>query len=234
MKKTIIAIGGGEIKTKQTLDIDRFVVDYVKQRIPADKRPYGLFLGTASHDSMPYFNSYRKTYTSVLDVKADCALSVYGEMDFEHIREKFFKADFLYVGGGDTKYLMEKWRESSIYDLVADAYDRGVVIVGLSAGAICWFKDIYSDYDIIGGQSGEYKLLKGFGWIDDLACPHYDDRHEFDQTFLNSEQTSAYGLENNAALVFEDFVPVKTVSAGGNVYRLVKENGKLVKTVLKL
>lgn len=234
MKKTIIAIGGGEIKTKQTLEIDRFVVDYVKRRIPEDKRPTGLFVGTASHDSMPYFNSFRKTYTSVLGVKADCALSVYGEMDFDHIKEKFLKADFIYVGGGDTKFLMTKWRESGIYDLVKDAYDRGVVIVGLSAGAICWFKKIYSDFDIVGGQGGEYKMLDGLGWIDDVACPHYDDRREFDRVFEENGLESAYGLENNAALVFEDLLPVKTVSARGNVCRLEKKDGKLVKTVLSL
>ena len=60
MKKTIIAIGGGEIKTKQTIAIDAYVSKLVKQRV-GDRRPVGLFLGTASHDSMPYFNSFRKT-----------------------------------------------------------------------------------------------------------------------------------------------------------------------------
>lgn len=43
---------------------------------------------------MPYFNSFRKTYTSVFDIKADVALTVYGEMDLPHIEEKFLKADF--------------------------------------------------------------------------------------------------------------------------------------------
>ena len=71
--KRIIAIGGGELKSKETLEIDRYIAELAKKRA-GDARAYGLFIGTASHDSMPYFNSFRKTYTSVFDIKADVAL----------------------------------------------------------------------------------------------------------------------------------------------------------------
>ena len=37
---------------------------------------------------MPYFNSFRKTYTSVFDIKAEVALIVYGEMDVNKIADK--------------------------------------------------------------------------------------------------------------------------------------------------
>ena len=87
MDRIIIAIGGGEIKSKTTLEIDRYVASIVRERV-GDKRPTGLFFGTASHDSMPYFNSFRKTYTSVFDIKAEVALCVYGEMDIEKIKDK--------------------------------------------------------------------------------------------------------------------------------------------------
>lgn len=106
MDKTLICIGGGELKNKETLGIDGYIAQKAKQR-SGDKRAYGLFIPTASHDSMPYFNSFRKTYTSVYDIKADVALTVYGEMSFEKIQDKFLKADFLYVGGGDTVFMLE-------------------------------------------------------------------------------------------------------------------------------
>ena len=111
MKKSIICIGGGELKTKETLRIDGYIADLAK-RHAGDKRAYGLFIPTASHDSMPYFNSFRKTYTSVFDIKADVALTVYGEMDMNRIREKFQKADFIYVGGGDTVFMIEHWKKT--------------------------------------------------------------------------------------------------------------------------
>ena len=61
MEKRIIAIGGGEIKSKTTLKIDEYVANLAKKHA-GEKRANALFIGTASHDSMPYFNSFRKTY----------------------------------------------------------------------------------------------------------------------------------------------------------------------------
>ena len=64
VKKTIVAIGGGSIKDKTTIAADRYIAELIKRRA-AGGRGCALFLGTASHDSMPYFNSFRKTYTSI-------------------------------------------------------------------------------------------------------------------------------------------------------------------------
>ena len=112
--RRIICIGGGEIKNKTTLEIDRYIATLAKDR-DGDKRANGLFIGTASHDFMPLFNSFRKTYTSVFDIKVDCLLTVNVDTSKERIVEKFSKADFIYVGGGDTLYMLEKWKE---YDLL--------------------------------------------------------------------------------------------------------------------
>ena len=84
MDKYLVAIGGGEIKNKTTLKIAEFVSELVKGKA-GDRRANMVFFGTASHDSMPYFNSFRKTYTSVFDIKAEVALSVYGEMSKDKI-----------------------------------------------------------------------------------------------------------------------------------------------------
>ena len=55
MDKIIVAIGGGELRTKETLEIDRAISELAKKRA-GEKRAYALFIGTASHDSMPYYN----------------------------------------------------------------------------------------------------------------------------------------------------------------------------------
>ena len=67
MDKILIAIGGGEIKNKTTLKIDNYIANLAKARA-GEKRATALFVGTASHDSMPYFNSFRKTFTSNFDL----------------------------------------------------------------------------------------------------------------------------------------------------------------------
>ncbi len=227
MQKKFIAIGGGEIKNKTTLKIDEYVANLAKARA-GEKRATALFIGTASHDSMPYFNSFRKTYTSVFDIKAEVALIVYGEMNLEHIKEKFDKADCIYIGGGDTVFMLEKWKETGLDKLVISAYLQGKIICGLSAGAICFFKDMYTDYEIMRGQSSEYVLKKGLGLIDGLMCPHFNERKDdFSLAFSKSDFDFSYCVENDCAIEFTDGVYTKTISAGGKAYVYSKDGESL-------
>ena len=230
MDKIIVAIGGGEIRNKTTKDIDAFVANLIKERANGE-RGNALFIGTASHDSMPYFNSFRKTYTSVHDIKAEVGLIVYGEMDVEKIKGKIEKADAIYIGGGDTVYMLEKWKETGLYDLIINAYKDGKIICGLSAGAICWFKDMYTDYEIMRGQSSDYVLKKGIGILDGLMCPHFNEREkDFLETFSKSDFNTAYCVENDCALVFVNGELKRSVSSGGKAYLMTKQEGKVVKT----
>ncbi|MBO5285307.1 MAG: Type 1 glutamine amidotransferase-like domain-containing protein [Clostridia bacterium] len=236
MEKKIIAIGGGEIKSKTTLKIDEYIVNLAKHHA-GDKRATGLFIGTASHDSMPYFNSYRKTYTSVFDIKAEVALTVYGEMNYDHIKEKFLKADMIYIGGGDTKFMLDSWAQSGLKDLIFDAYERGVIIAGLSAGAICWFNKMYTDFDLMRNQqNGEYKILDGLGVLDGMCSPHFNEREvDFKQNILKYKDKFdfAYGIENDCALEFTDGKLTKVISAGGKAYKLTLSGEDLIKEELK-
>lgn len=218
MDRRIIAIGGGELRTKTTLEIDRRIAELAKIRA-GNARANALFLGTASHDSMPYFNSFRKTYTSVFDIKAEVCLTVYGEMEDERIRNKFAAADCIYVGGGDTKFMIDKWRERGIDILIRDAYERGVIICGLSAGAVCWFDSMYTDFDIMRGESGEYKVISGLGWLSGLTSPHYNLRKEFDE--IAEKFPLAYAVENDCAIEFVNGEYYRTISAGGRAYRFI-------------
>ena len=229
MDKRIIAIGGGEIKNKTTLKIDEYVANLAKAHA-GEKRANALFIGTASHDSMPYFNSFRKTYTSVFDIKAEVALIVYGEMDIERIKGKIDNADAIYIGGGDTVYMLEKWKETGLDKLILDAYERGVIICGLSAGAICHFTDMYTDYAIMRGESADYELKKGLGVLEGLMCPHFNEREgDFILAFSKSDFSTAYAVENDAAIEFVNGKLTKSISSGGKAYLITKGENGIVK-----
>ena len=144
MTKRLICIGGGELKDRETLEIDRYIADEAK-KAAGDRRACGLFIPTASHDCMPYYNTFHKVYTGLFGVKTDVALTVNREVDSEKLRGKIAKADFIYVGGGDTVFMLQHWQKTGMTKLLRDAYERGVLLCGLSAGAICWFETIYSD-----------------------------------------------------------------------------------------
>ena len=224
MDKYLIAIGGGEIRNKTTLKIDEYIADLAK-RHAGEKRANALFFGTASHDSMPYFNSFRKTYTSVFDIKAEVGLLVYGEMDMQKIADKIAAADCIYVGGGDTVFMLDLWKKKGVDKLLIDAYDQGKILCGLSAGAICWFSDMYTDFEIMRGNSAEYSLHKGLGLIEGLITPHFNEREkDFTETFIKSEFESAFAVENDAAIVFKNGVPERSLSSGGKAY-VIRKNG---------
>ncbi len=221
MDRYIIAFGGGELKEKTTLKMDEYIANLAKKHA-GDKRARGLFIGTASHDSMPYFNSFRKTYTSVFDIKADCVLCVYGEMNAEKIAEKFTLCDFIYVGGGDTVYMIEKWKELGIDKLVREAYERGVIIAGLSAGAICWFSDMYTDSPSVTGEES-YALYPALSYLDGVCCPHFELREKDYFEALKASGKSyepIYGIEGDAGLVFKNEKLLGSLSSGGKAYAL--------------
>ena len=228
--KRIIALGGGELRERTTLAIDEYIATLAKERA-GERRANALFIPTASHDFMPYYNTFHKVYTGVFNIKTDVALTVFKEVDLEKMKGKFEKADVIYVGGGDTIFMLESWAQSGLLDLILDAYERGVIIAGLSAGAICWFSDIYTD-SAKSGDGEKYSLYKGLGWIQGLASPHYNLRREDFDEVISEGVAPIYGIEDNSAILIEDGVVTGSISAGGKVYAIQKKNGRLEKTVL--
>lgn len=227
MDKRIIAIGGGELKTRETLKIDEYIANEAK-KAAGERRACGLFIPTASHDCMPYYNTFHKVYTGLYNIKTDVALTCNREIDMEKMRAKFLKADFIYVGGGDTVFMIDHWRETGLLELIRDAYERGVILCGLSAGAICWFDEMYSDSVV----EGEYHIYKGLGWLSGKISPHYDERMlDFDEIVLYNKYR-AWGLENDSALEIVNGKPLRSVSGGGKVWILDGTDGTQVKKTI--
>lgn len=224
MERTLVLIGGGEIRSKETLEIDRKIAALAQARVP-DRRAVALFIGTASHDSMPYYNSFHKTYTGELGLKTDCALTVYGEMDEEKIAGKFEKADLIYVSGGDTLFMLEQWKKSGLLAKIEDAYRRGVILCGLSAGAICWGAKMFTD--LSKNDDPDYHVETGLGWIPFGVCPHYDTRRE-EFAAATDDLREWLCIENNSAVLLRDETVVGQWSAGGTAYRVTKTDAASV------
>ncbi|MCD2486765.1 Type 1 glutamine amidotransferase-like domain-containing protein, partial [Staphylococcus aureus] len=49
--------------------------------------------------------------------------------------------DVIYVGGGNTRNLLVLWKEWGLDHILREAWKNGVVVAGISAGAICWFEE---------------------------------------------------------------------------------------------
>lgn len=226
MNRYIIALGGGELKTKTTNAIDAKIAALAKERA-GERRAVALFVPTASHDSLPYFNTFRKTYTSDFGLKADVALLTKKDIPMEKIRGKIENADLIYVGGGNTVYMLEVWKKTGFDALLLEAYRRGVILAGVSAGGICWFEQMFSDADRMDGTSNEFKMYAGLGVLKGTVAPHFEERkEEFSAALQTDGGEEAYGIETNAALVFANETLRGKWSAGGDAYAIQKkENG---------
>jgi peptidase E len=88
------------------------------------------------------------------------------------------KQDVIYVGGGNTANLLAIWRLHGIDRAMRQAWQKGVILCGLSAGMICWFESSCTD------SFGPLRELNdGLGLLPGSACPHYDGEAKRRPTF---------------------------------------------------
>ncbi len=176
-EKKIIAIGGGEMGRPresgghyptETLLIDK---EIIKQS--GKKKPKLLFIPTASSDSEGYFEIIKKHF-SKLGCKVSVLYLIREKQSKKEIEQKILSSDIIYVGGGNTLAMMTLWRKIGVDKILKKAHKKGIVLSGLSAGAICWFESGNSDSRKF--TSGSNKLIKvtSLGFIKALCCPHYD------------------------------------------------------------
>jgi dipeptidase E len=86
------------------------------------------------------------------------------------LRGFLLEQDIIYVGGGNTKNLVALWREWELDRFLKEAWERGTILCGLSAGSLCWFESGVSDYP----GNGVLKPLNCLGFLQGSHCPHYD------------------------------------------------------------
>ncbi|MBQ9302147.1 peptidase E [Butyrivibrio sp.] len=195
----IVAIGGGELDT--THRINEYIV-----KLAGKKNPDFLFIGTASHDAEGYISGIQKEFESLGCIVSALKLTTENYTD-EEINSILEHADIIYVGGGDTSFMMDTWKKYGLDEKLKKIYyNDQAILSGLSAGAICWFSCGHSDSSIF-EMNGEV----GYGWVKGLLeifpyafCPHYNEREELLDLMIGEKESPCIALENNVAFVEQD------------------------------
>lgn len=222
---TIVAIGGGDIESKGTLPVDREIVESCgKEEIKA------LFIPTASEDSEEYIQKFEETYGRELGCETDKLLLVDEELEKSEIRAKIESANVIYVGGGNTRKMMNIWREKDVDEILREGWKDGTVMSGLSAGAICWFEHGHSDSESY-ETDDEWDFIKvdGLGLVEDIIfCPHYhkEDREEsFQEMMEQNPEKTGLAVDNEAAVKIQNG-ELKVIKSDetGRAY-MIKPNG---------
>ena len=138
----------------------------------------------------------------------------------------FNKADIIYVGGGNTKSMLAVWREWKVDILLRRAYERGVVMAGVSAGAICWFTQGITD-----SWASNLNTLDCLGFLDGMCCPHYleesDRKPTVHKMLQDGKAMKGYGIDGGSAVHFinEKFERSISFYPERKAYFIEKDNG---------
>ena len=227
----LAAIGGGTFE--ETDPLNQHII-----KLSGKEKPNILFIGTAAEDSTNPLTSCKKSFKrvcpGVIVKKLSIIRSVYTE---EETDELLSWADIIYVGGGNTEFLVKKWTEYGLIPKLRKIFEEdSAVISGMSAGAICWFTDGYTDSDMFGGrEEWHYRLIRpGIDLYSAVFCPHYSDfgRHGFDEAIRETGKPGI-AVDDCAAFVISGEREYAVSSKeGAGVYRLDYETGTLRKTAM--
>lgn len=223
----IVAIGGGEIKDKETLPLDKFIVALAGKRSAK-----ALFVPTASGDAEGYCDTFDRIYGAELGCRTDHLLLLSRDKERNRMEEKLLEGDIIYVGGGNTLKMMKLWRRLGVDGLLKKAGQRGAILAGLSAGAICWHEWGHSDAQTSFGRSKTtFIRVKGLGFCRGTFCPHLDveRRHESFSEMIARRGGFGIACDDNAAVWYRKGhkTMVKTFHKDAAVHLYRRKEGRV-------
>lgn len=234
----MIGIGGGQIGGKitvgkrlvkaspETTKIDKEII-----KLSGKKKPKLLFIPTASSDSENYYNNIKAHFGKNLGCKLDVLYLIKEKPSKNEIKLKILKSDIIYVGGGNTFKMMKIWRKYNVDKILIKAYNKGIVLSGLSAGCLCWFRYGQSDsLTFPGAKKKRYVRLNMIGLINALHIPHYDTEKNIRNSLKKMMRRTpgvAIALDECCAIeIVDDTYRIISSKKGRNAYKTYWKKGK--------
>ncbi|WP_406946251.1 Type 1 glutamine amidotransferase-like domain-containing protein [Halobacillus sp. SY10] len=225
--KQIIAMGGGGFSMEpENPLLDAYVLDQVEK-----ERPKICFVPTASGDA----DSYIERFYEAFKEKAETTHLSLFKLPTRDLRKFLLEQDIIYVGGGSTKNLLALWREWGLDEIMKEAWEQGVVLAGISAGAICWFDEGVTD-----SYGDQLEPLECLGFLPGSCCPHYDGEEKRKPAYTSFIKDGSirpgYALDDGAAVHFINTEPVKYVISreGAKGYYVRVEDGEVEENELDM
>jgi dipeptidase E len=222
--RTIFAMGGGGF----TMEPDNPVLDDYALSLAGVDVPRILFLPTASGDPTAQITAFHARFGARACEAEHLALfRLHGSV--RTLREIVLEQDIVYCGGGSMRNLLAIWRAHELDAVLRVAWERGVVLAGLSAGAMCWFE---------GGvtrSSGPAETIAGLGFLRGSLSVHADGEPERLPVYLEAVRTGAlpggWAADDGVGLHFAGGSLVRAVSSrpGAGAVRVDAIEGELVR-----
>ncbi|MCD9874956.1 peptidase E [Streptomyces guryensis] len=183
--------------------------------------PRVCFVPTASGDAAEYIRRFYDVFRSRHAGEPSVLPLFRRELDDEALRAFVLAQDVVLVGGGNTANMLAVWRTHGVDRLLREAYDRGTLLCGISAGANCWAEGSHTD------SFGPLTFLPdGLGLLPGSVCPHYDSepgrRPSYRAAVADGSLPAGWALDDGVGALFLDGRLTETVTRvpGAQVYRV--------------
>jgi len=217
----IIAIGGGGFgRNPKHNKIEKYILDQSEK-----SKPNVVFIPTASAEDKGYLVNYYSCFS-----RLECKPS---HVNFfqrtPRLDSVINQADIIYVGGGNTKSMLAVWRDWKFDKLLIKAYQKGKILCGVSAGAICWFEQGITD-----SWASNLNAINCLGLLKGMACPHYqeedDRRPSVHQMLINEKAMPGYAIDGGAAVHFKngDYFRSLQFYPDSHTYQVSLERGEVI------
>jgi len=223
--KQIIPIGGGGFyRDSENLELEKYII-----RQSGSESARIAFLPTASGEPDHYVSSFYAAF-----LKLNCRPSV---LTFfkrtPDLRSFLLSQDIIYVGGGNTKSLLAVWHDWGMPEILREAWQSGIVLTGVSAGAICWFEQGLTD-----SFSDGLRPLACLGILPGSCCPHYDGeaqrRPSYHRLIASGEISAGVAIEDWTGVHFKgtEIHKVITSKRGARAYSVRAVYGSVQEVAL--
>lgn len=226
MAKQIVAIGGAGLSVEpDNLMLERYILGLTDAASPKV-----CYIGTASGDAQMGIDRFYDAAG-----RLNCTpthLSLY-KPSTNDLAGLLLDQDVIYVGGGSTKNLLALWREWGVDAIMRDAYERGIILGGVSAGAICWFAQGTTD-----SLFGPLTPITCLGFLPGSNSPHYDSEPERRPTYhrliRSGEMQDGYAADDGVGLHFIDGALHAIVSSrpDARAWRVERDGDGVTETML--
>lgn len=232
--KRILAIGGGGFLMEDSPSpIDRFIV-----QLTGKPKPRICYIGTASGD-MP--DGIEKFYAAFPPDRCEPSHLAFfrkpspGSLPLAAYEPQLAAQDAIFVGGGNTKSALGVWREWGLDQALARAYASGVLLSGMSAGAMCWFEAGLTDSFWGAG----YQPLPCLGLLPGACAVHYNADPER-RTRLHAAVAAgaipdSIAIDDCSAVLYEEGARAQVLrwGTGQGAYAVTARSGQVVEQACK-
>lgn len=151
----------------------------------------------------------------------------------ETFEDVLLSMDGIVVSGGNTLNQQAIWKAQGIDTVLRQAWERGIVLGGASAGSLCWFEEGTTD-----SRPMRLTKVECLGFLKGSHSPHYDAEGErrptYQRMIRSGELKPGYACDNDAGIYFvdNDVERVVRTREDARVYYVSLVGGRIVEEEL--